>query len=47
MSFYVVSYNLESQNEGLVDVKKDLYQKRSKGKNIPIVNKNVIGSCGT
>ena len=28
---YVVFHNLESQNAGLVDVKRDLHQKRSKG----------------
>ena len=28
---YVVSQNSESQNAGLVDIKKGLYKKRSKG----------------
>ena len=47
---YVVFHNLEHQNAGLVDVKRDLHLKRSKGifvrenLKISIVIKNVIWS---
>ena len=38
---YVVFHNLKSQNAGLVDVKKDLNSKRSKG---ILVRENLNGS---
>ena len=42
---YVVFHNLKPQNAGLVDVKKDLNSKRSKGIFvISIVIKNINGS---
>ena len=47
---YVAFHNLEHQNAGLVDVKRDLHSNRSKGifvrknKKISIVIKNVIWS---
>ena len=48
---YIVFHNLKPQNAGLVDVKKDLNSKRSKGifvrknlKKISIVIKNISGS---
>ena len=53
MHFYVVFHNLESQNAGCVDVKKDLHLKRSKiifvreNLKISIFIKHVIGSDDT
>ena len=48
---YVVFHNLKPQNAGVVDVKKDLNSKRSKGifvrqksKKVSIVIKNINGS---
>ena len=47
---YVIFHNLKPRNAGLIDVKKDLYSKRSKGifvrKNLKksIVIKNINGS---